>query len=109
MSKNLVDMTDVAEMNNISAKNTVLRDAFLEGQAEYLKELKQKPSFIKNVRQLQNEFTATQLNKFANAIMDDIENCKVKPKELEAYEYAMVCALAAIVDYQKVPNPERTH
>lgn len=104
MSKKDLDMTDFAFMNNILDKNTMLRDVFLECESDYVAELKKKPSFRRMVRQLQSKFSADELNEMANKTMEEIESCKVRPEDLDKYEFFMICCTAAIVDYQKVPE-----
>ena len=102
MSKKNLDMSGFARMNNVWAKNTELRDVFLECEQDYVAQLKQKPSFRKTVVQLQKLCSADELNDLANKIMNDIEDCKVKPEDLDKYEFAMICCTVAIVDLQKI-------
>ena len=96
-----LDMTSFAQMNNNKDENTYLRDAFLPSVIEKVRELKKDPHFRAVVCDLQQQYSAEELNAFARKILDEIGSDRVEKEMLEAYELEAICCLAAIVDFKQ--------
>ena len=85
------------EGNNLSEKIAFLREAFLEAEREYLKELMRDPRHKLLVDMLK-ERDAGKLSKEAMRRIDDIEMGRVKEEDLERVEAEITLIFAAIED-----------
>lgn len=83
---------------NMNPEASYLRDAYLEAEKDYVKELLKQDAVREMIEDLNNYYDANTLYNVAKSLTDRVESGLASDEEMEEIELKLIVVLAAIKD-----------